>query len=114
MKILNNLYHLILGLLLEKTTLFWNWGFIQGKFGIAWLVITKIKCLQYTNASQFEVVSDKVPTNWRIYQLKSGSLHLGPKAWQPLGFWEDCYDLKPDALEIYKREARIIYEEENT
>lgn len=65
------------------------------------------------NASQFEIISGKISSNWRISQLKSGALILGPKSWQPLGFWEDCYDGDPTALEIYKREARIIMEEES-
>lgn len=65
------------------------------------------------NASQFEITSGKIPTNWHIQCLKSGTLILSPKAWQSLGFWEDCYEQDPKALEIYKREARIIYEEEN-
>jgi hypothetical protein len=66
------------------------------------------------DASQFSIVTEGLPKNWKISQLKDDILIAGPKAWQPLGFWEDCYDLKPDALEIYKREARIIYAEEDT
>lgn len=65
------------------------------------------------NAIQFEVINKKMPTTW---QIAPGFLELftvGPKSWQKPGFWEDCYDHEPKALEIYKREARIIYEEEN-
>ena len=65
------------------------------------------------DSKQFEIVSDKIPTNWKITQLKSGTLNLGPVKWQKLGFWENCYDGELDALEIYKREARIIVDEEN-
>ncbi len=65
------------------------------------------------DASQFEVVSDKIPSNWTIHQLKCGLLDLSPKAWLTEGFWENFYDLEPEALETYKREARIIYEEED-
>ena len=65
------------------------------------------------DSRQFEVVSEKLPSNWIIHQVKSGLLNIGPKPWQEPGFWEDCYDHDPKALEIYKREARIIYEEEN-
>lgn len=65
------------------------------------------------NSSQFEIVSGKLSSNWIVYQFKDGTLILSPKAWQSLGFWEDCYDGDPAALEIYKREARIILEEEN-
>lgn len=65
------------------------------------------------NAIQFEVLNKNIPTTW---QIAPGFLELftvGPKSWQKPGFWEDCYDHEPKALEIYKREAKIIYEEEN-
>jgi hypothetical protein len=65
------------------------------------------------NVSQFEILSGKIPKNWHIGPGKIELFTICPLAWHALGFWEDCYDLKPDALEIYKREARIIYEEED-
>jgi len=65
------------------------------------------------DSRQFEVVSNNTPGNWKIFQLKSGGLNLCPEAWQASGFWEDCYNGDPAVLEIYKREARIIMEEEN-
>lgn len=64
------------------------------------------------NAFQFEIISGKIPTNWHMHQLKSGTLILSPKVWQSVGFWENCYDHEPKALEIFKREVKIIYEEE--
>ena len=65
------------------------------------------------DAIQFEVTSNKLPSTWRVEQMKSGDLYLSPLPWQIKGFWEDCYDLDPKSLEIYRREATIIYEEEN-
>lgn len=65
------------------------------------------------NASQFELVSGRIPPNWGISQLKSGAFILGPESWQTPGFWEDCFEGDLTALEIYKREARIIMEEES-
>ncbi len=32
--------------------------------------------------------------------------------WQEPTFWEDCFNGDAKALEIYKQETRIIYEEE--
>lgn len=64
------------------------------------------------SSSQFELVDGGIPKNWEISQLSDGSLIFGPRAWQPSGFWEKCYDHEPEALEVYKREAKIIYEEE--
>lgn len=66
------------------------------------------------DAKQFEVTSHHIPSNW---QINSGDLEImtiGPKSWQDPSFWENCYDGDPAALEVYKREARIITEEENT
>lgn len=66
------------------------------------------------SSSQFDVLIGDMPKNWKVSQLSDGTLVLGPSAWQPSSFWEDCYDHDPKAIEIYKREAKIIYEEENT
>lgn len=64
------------------------------------------------DSKQFEIISGKLPSNWCISQINQGALDIGPVSWQPLGFWEDCYDGEPDALEIYKHETRIILGEE--
>lgn len=65
------------------------------------------------DAKQFEVVTHYVPSNWIINPGDLEITTLGPKDWQDPTFWEGCYDGDPAALEIYKREARIIMEEEN-
>lgn len=65
------------------------------------------------NASQFVVVSGQLPKNWAVSQRDNGALIISPSAWKHLTFWDDCYDHDPKALEIYKRELRIIYEEES-
>jgi hypothetical protein len=66
------------------------------------------------HASQFEVTSKKIPSNWNTHFGTLNLLSIEPKSWCEPGFWEDCYNQEPAALEIYKREARIIMEEENT
>ncbi|MDR3491909.1 MAG: hypothetical protein P4M12_07715 [Gammaproteobacteria bacterium] len=66
------------------------------------------------NVSQFEIITKKIPTNWKISPGTLELLTIGPISWREAGFWEDCYDGKPSALEIYKREARIIFEDENS
>ena len=63
---------------------------------------------------QFEVTSHYIPSNWCINPSDIAIAMIGPKAWEedPM-FWEKCYEEGDhDALEIYKREARIIMEEE--
>ena len=65
------------------------------------------------DAKQFEVISHRISSNWIVNPGDLNVVTIGPKVWQEPGFWENCYDHNPKALEIYKREARIIYEEEN-
>jgi hypothetical protein len=65
------------------------------------------------SALQFEILNKKIPTTWQISPGVIELFTIGPKAWYEPGFWEDCYNHDPAALEIYKREARIIHEEEN-
>lgn len=64
------------------------------------------------NAIQFEIISGKIPSSWQITSDVFAFLVFEPKAWHEPGFWEDCYDHDPKAGEIYRREARKIYEEE--
>jgi hypothetical protein len=64
-------------------------------------------------SSQFEIISGKIPSNWLVSQINNNVINLSPASWSHLGFWEDCFDLEPEALEVYKKEARIIAREEN-
>ncbi len=64
------------------------------------------------NAKQFQVVTHHIPSNWIVNSGDLEIVTIGPKAWQASSFWEECYDGDLKALEIYKREASIIYEEE--
>lgn len=64
------------------------------------------------NAIQFEVLNKRIPNTWRISTEALALFSIEPEAWQKPGFWEDCYDHEPEAVELYKREARIMHEEE--
>lgn len=64
------------------------------------------------DAKQFETVTHTIPSNWTINPGDLDVVTLAPRAWQAPTFWEDCCEHNPKALDIYKREARIIYEEE--
>lgn len=64
-------------------------------------------------ATEFEIISNSVATNWALTIKKNGLFVNGPASWREPEFWERCYDGDPATLEIYKREARIIMEEEN-
>ena len=38
------------------------------------------------NASQFKVVSNVIPSNWRVTQYETGAITFSPLAWEVLGF----------------------------
>ncbi len=64
-------------------------------------------------ASQFQITSELISSNWNTAIINKSLIILGPKAWQQEEFWDSCYDMDPIALEIYKHEARIIFQEES-
>ncbi|HEY2567136.1 MAG TPA: hypothetical protein VGH95_05480 [Candidatus Aquirickettsiella sp.] len=66
--------------------------------------------LQY--ATQFEIISGKVPSNWKILPDKFALFSILPSAWCEPGLMEAFYDQDPEALKIYRREAMLIYQEE--
>jgi hypothetical protein len=66
------------------------------------------------DARQFEIVTNHLPSNWAIQQLPSDRFFFRPISWQQPGFWVNCYDGDPESLEVYKREAWIILNEENS
>ena len=65
------------------------------------------------NANQFEVISHKIPSNWQINPGSLSILCLGPKSWEEDDFWDRCYDGDLEALNVYKREASVIMNDEN-
>ena len=64
------------------------------------------------SASQFEITSDLISSIWGTTIINKSLMVMGPKDWRKDEFWDACYDHDPKALEIYKREAMIIYQEE--
>jgi hypothetical protein len=65
----------------------------------------------YQNAQCFEVISEKVPSNWREWGNKS-ACGIGPEAWQTPGFLEAFYDHDPATYPIFERERDIILRED--
>ena len=64
-------------------------------------------------AFQFEVVSHKIPTNWKINPGTLALFTLGPQAWEEDEFWDLCHDGDAHAIEVYKREATFILNQED-
>lgn len=56
----------------------------------------------------FAVTSHEIPPSWKYFQLETGSVSLCPDAWNQVGFWEEFYDRKRAACEIYEAERRRI------
>ncbi|HEX9695412.1 MAG TPA: hypothetical protein VGB64_03755 [Actinomycetota bacterium] len=60
------------------------------------------------DAEMFVTTSTEIPGNWRARVEEGGSLQLAPEPWLRLGFWDDFFDRKPEALETYERERAVI------
>lgn len=63
-------------------------------------------------ANQFEVISKKISSNWEIFSGSFQLITLEPKKWHEPGFWDDYYNGEISALEVYKKEAQTIMDEE--
>ena len=66
-----------------------------------------------SNASQFEILTKKIPSNWIISTGIFEFLVIEPKNWHAPGFWDRYYEHDPEIIKIFKQEAKIIYDEEN-
>ncbi len=63
-------------------------------------------------ALQFEVVSELVPSNWKVsIQKEYGAIDISPAAWRENDFWGAFFDDEPWAKEVYEKELAIIYSE---
>jgi hypothetical protein len=59
-------------------------------------------------ASQFDLVTDVIPTNWSV-TLDRGVFELGPKKWNAKGFWQRYFDRDSTAIRMFEQELRIIW-----
>lgn len=59
----------------------------------------------------FEVVSNKVPSNWCEWSGENVS-GVSPLAWQSPGFYEAFYDHDPTTYPIFERERDLIIAED--
>jgi hypothetical protein len=67
-------------------------------------------------SDQFLVVDGTIPKSWVVCQSQMSEelgpyMDIGPASWHAPGFWDNFYDGDPNAEEIYRREAMLIYEE---
>jgi hypothetical protein len=62
---------------------------------------------------QFEIVSSRIPVTWNAIWSSNGVFELTPLAWSQSGFWTKYYDRDPEAIELFKKEAKNILDFEN-
>lgn len=60
------------------------------------------------DAEQFEVISDKLPSNWVVGIQQRGSFELAPKKWMTLGYWERYFDGDVEAVKVFEEETKRI------
>lgn len=60
---------------------------------------------------QFQIVSPQIPRNWTIHLDRYGGLDICPTTWARLGFWEDFFDDKTEAINQFVQEQKIIMSE---
>lgn len=63
-------------------------------------------------ASQFEVVSDAIPSAWRVRRVGDSLLLLEPEAWLTPGFWEAYFNLDPEAERIFEKIFQELVDEQ--
>jgi hypothetical protein len=63
------------------------------------------------DSRQFKTVCSKVPSNWRAIVDEQGNFRLTPEVWTRRGYWEDYFNLVPEAIEEFEREkAKMLAE----
>ena len=65
----------------------------------------------YFDSRGFEVLSDIVPSNWRL-SLRQNSITIGPASWLVDGFLESFHDHDPSTLPVFQQERAIILAED--
>jgi hypothetical protein len=66
----------------------------------------------FSSLDGFEIISQHIPSNWAPKMDENGIYYLMPKSWMYEEFFEEVEDEKPHAVELFKKEATIIYQEE--
>jgi hypothetical protein len=91
--------------------------FMNQQSGLSYRIVSNDRdpgfaSMAYQNASSFEVISSKLPSNWRVRILGNSAIDISPEAWQQDGFIEAFYDRDPSAYSVFERERDIIRSEE--
>lgn len=60
----------------------------------------------------FEIMSQHIPSNW-ITHINGDIVAILPKSWLYNSFFEDLEDQEAKAMELFKKESELIYNEES-
>ena len=63
-------------------------------------------------ASQFELVTNAIPSCWTVSFLPDSLLYFAPVEWMESGFWERYFDKHEREQEIFERNYRKIVAED--
>lgn len=66
----------------------------------------------FFDASQFEIISDVIPSNWNITFQRNNYFALEPKSWSRPGFLEDYFNGVSEAVLLFESERKKIIEED--
>jgi hypothetical protein len=64
------------------------------------------------DASQFEVISGFLPSEWKVEMVPRKYLSLEPEPWLAPGFWDAYFNLDPDAKAVFDRSFKRMVEEQ--
>ena len=93
--------------------------FISNKKGTVLRIIPDCKGHPVlVRACDYEILSNKIPRNWSIYQYSESFFIFGPERWinsekWEVSFWSDWDDNCPKALQCYEEEMKIIQQTDN-
>lgn len=62
-------------------------------------------------SSQFDVVSDVLPSIWKAHSVPYKFFELAPASWTVPGFWEAYFDGDPEAETAFREGCRQLTEE---
>jgi hypothetical protein len=63
--------------------------------------------------TQFRLISDRIPSNWRINIIVNERVDLAPRPWLASGFWDDFFNGVKSAEDSFRQELDLIISESN-
>lgn len=60
------------------------------------------------DSRMFELVSDEIPSSWRVDLVADGFVEMAPSSWLRQGFWDDYFDVDPAARREFEAEATAM------